>query len=506
MTGKKQALEELLQGFTLKFGDSAENRAIISSEISKFMKNREKIAIKDLDNLEELLLYKLTPVKKQLRRFSLSPIPTKQTNFPSPTLKIIKPALSPTPNRSTSIQNSSDMRNKIHLLPKFKRKDSQLFPSAAVPEYLYSKTSSNYSSLSPGRRTIKHVNDHWGKIARAESIKYQQEVQLSMRSGKEQQLEYWMELERQVQENKKKKEKMKNEKEIEVKLLGNRISEYEKQVIENRANKNQKKLKDFEDYKKCLEVAQHRKLKKKETIKTDKAFLETVLTSVNDEKRLKIEEKERINKEIEAENLNRALHKKLLKKEEKIQDSQKDLIHLMQVEKDLTENEIRYKEKIREKVELVHDDQRLFKFYPGQKSLKEYEEEANYKEKMNILKVIQEDEELRLKKIQDKVKNVEVVAGVLMKQVKESEEKKKEFKDYIKEQGEIWKQEDEEVRERNERKRLMRKIKQKEIKEELDRQVREKEERSCSELRLNLNESKINKEIYKSAVKVLGED
>ena len=91
-------------------------------------------------------------------------------------------------------------------------------------------------------------------------------------------------------------------------------------------------------------------------------------------------------------------------------------------------------------------------------------------------------------------------------QVKENEQKKAEIKSYIKEQGDIWKNEDDTVLRQLKEKKALKKKKQIEIKETLDRQIREKEEKILNDLQFSPAESRINKSIYSSAIKILGED
>lgn len=90
-------------------------------------------------------------------------------------------------------------------------------------------------------------------------------------------------------------------------------------------------------------------------------------------------------------------------------------------------------------------------------------------------------------------------------QIKETENKKLEFKSWIKEQGEIWKTEDDRVHEQIKTNKKNKKFRQQEIKDILDKQVREKEEKILSDLQLSPIESKINKNIVISAIKVLEE-
>ena len=94
---------------------------------------------------------------------------------------------------------------------------------------------------------------------------------------------------------------------------------------------------------------------------------------------------------------------------------------------------------------------------------------------------------------------------ILDQQMKENEEKKNEFKAWIKEQGDIWKDDDEKTYEEIKEIKKKKKIKQKEIKNILDQQVKAKEEKQLNDLQLSPVEVKINKNILSSAFKVLGE-
>lgn len=90
--------------------------------------------------------------------------------------------------------------------------------------------------------------------------------------------------------------------------------------------------------------------------------------------------------------------------------------------------------------------------------------------------------------------------------MKDNLEKRQEFKKMIKEQGEIWKNEDEDVREKQRVKKEMKKERQREIRETLDKQIKEKEQKMIENLQFTTVEMKINKNIYSSAIKILGEN
>ena len=111
----------------------------------------------------------------------------------------------------------------------------------------------------------------------------------------------------------------------------------------------------------------------------------------------------------------------------------------------------------------------------------------------------------KIKKIEQKTKDREDISAVLEAQIKETENKKLEFKSWVKEQGEIWKTDDEKAHEQIKANKKIKKFRQREIKEILDKQVREKEEKILADLQLSPAESKINKHIVISAIKVLEE-
>jgi hypothetical protein len=509
MTGKKQALEDLLQGFLLKFGDSSQNRSTISSEISKSLQSKEKITIQDLDELEEILLYKLNPSKKQVRRLSLSPLEIKSPSYPSPTLKHINPK--PEVNSTRSLSNPFPTDPQV-ASSKYQRKDSQIFPSPNLPSQVYNKTSSPYniskfpSSLSPGRETLRFKHDQWGKIARAESIKFKQEQELTIREAKERKKDYWIQLSKQVQEQKLRKEFLVKEREIEGKNVGKLVFEYENQVLQARLRTKQSKMQQMHDYEKIIQEKIQKNQEKKEKTLLDKEKLENSAISNNISIKLKRSHKEKLLKQIEAENQSTALQVRQKKQQLKDQDSHQDLLHLLQVEKSLTENQKKFKEIIQEKADLAHNQERLLKFFPLQKTLKDHLQEAEQEEKLQILKDLQEEEQKKARKIKEKHLKTEEVAEVLAQQVKESEQRKSEQKNYLKEQGEIWKLEDLQFEKTRQLKKQLKREKQQEIKLVLDKQVKEKEERELNYLQLTPVESKINAKIFQSAVKVLGEE
>jgi hypothetical protein len=329
MSRRKQALEELLQGFLLKFGNSAENQKIIADEISQFMKSRRKISIKELDDLEEILLYKLSPSKKTYRKYSLSPIDSLSFNNKfntSPTTLHLGSFPVTTKNNLRSHESRS----------KYYRRDNIIFPTDYIPEETsYEKAP---KTLTPNKNNFKKKNDEWGKILKAESIKFEREMEISAVKQKIMKQVYSTELDKQLEQINQRKDFLKKQKEDEIHQISQKIL-------------------DFEDYK--------QKVKNKRYEKT---------------------------KEIERINLSHANRKKLEKIEEKKKNSDEDSLHLANAHKDLQENEERHRNIIKSKLSIAHDEERLLKLVPSKpKSLKEYEAEANLKERETLQKIIEEE-------------------------------------------------------------------------------------------------------------------
>ena len=165
MNSRQQALDDLLQGFLMKFGDTIENKRIISEEIAVFSKKKLKITIKDLDELEEILLYKLNPSKKVYRKYSLSPIDSKLShrNFSnSPVPGIIKPLDDRNASRKYSeipINSNESQAKRIESNRKYTRKDNLIFSSDYVPEEFQSKTISPIKYSTPSKRMTKKQYD-----------------------------------------------------------------------------------------------------------------------------------------------------------------------------------------------------------------------------------------------------------------------------------------------------------------------------------------------------------
>ena len=129
-------------------------------------------------------------------------------------------------------------------------------------------------------------------------------------------------------------------------------------------------------------------------VKDDKSAIETNIKFVQSDEKRKIEEKGKMNKEIEYENIYNAKQRQLEKLELRNRDSHEDLLHIEKIAKDLNENTKKYREIIKSKLSIVHNEERLMKLVAIKpKSLRDYETEANLKEKEQLLQIIQEENE-----------------------------------------------------------------------------------------------------------------
>ncbi|OMJ70567.1 hypothetical protein SteCoe_31422 [Stentor coeruleus] len=511
MNKKKQALDELLDGFLRKFGDSRENRLIISEEIEKFMNNRAKIAIRDLDELEEILLYKLNPSKNVFRKFSLSPIDHYSRdpirNSPLGTLKNIEYRSSSrniytdksTHNDSSLISHNSRLNHK--------KRDNIIFPTDHVPEDVYSKTTFKKKNPMPTLKNNRVNYDQWGKILKAESVKYQKEIEIYMKKHKEAKLDYSLQLSKQIEENNKKRLELKAERDSEVEFLGKIVNNYELEKEQKKFFKQQLMLKQKEEYEKVMLEKANKMNQKLQTMRSDKELLNKTYVENQKEEQKKQEIKEKQIKDIEQENLTNAKQKKIEITERRVIDSQKDLLHLENAQVSFGENENKHRKLVYAKALIAHDEDRMMRLLKNKpKTLKDYENEANMKEQQDLLLTIQEEKILKKKKIDESKKKNEEITKILEKQMKDNLEKKQEFMKMVKEQGEIWKNEDDDVIEKQRVKKEMNKKRQKEIRDTLDRQIKEKEQKLIEDLQFTPVEMKINKNIYTSAVKILGEN
>ena len=207
-------------------------------------------------------------------------------------------------------------------------------------------------------------------------------------------MDYSFQLGKQIHELRKKREILKKEKESESLLI-------EKNCI------------DFEGYKEAMKTKKLEKIKKQnqeydlaiqQKINTTNSFLETkkndkesleksFAESMSDEKK-KIGNKEKINKEVALDNIFRANRKRLEKIEEKIKESQYDLLHIEVAQKEFSDNEMRHRKAIRSKLFIAHDETRLLKLVQNKpKSLRDYEEEANLREIEELKKNLEKEEE-----------------------------------------------------------------------------------------------------------------
>lgn len=396
MNKKKQALDELLDGFLAKFGDSRENRLIISEEIERFMKNKAKIFIRDLDELEEILLYKLNPSKKVFRKFSLSPIDNysrdPMRSSPLGTLKNIDYRSS-----SRNIYTDKSINNDLSPIShnsrlNHKKIDNIIFPTDKVPEDAYNKTVFKKKTPMPTLKNNRVYYDQWGKILKAESVKYQKEIEIYMKKHKEAKLDYSLQLSKQVEENNKKRLEQKIERDSEVEVLGRIVNNYEIEKEQKKLFKQQLILKQKEEYEKVMAEKANKMSQRFQTMRSDKELLNKSYVENQKEEQKKQEIKEKQLRDLEQENLTNAKQKKIEITEQKLIDSQNDILHLEKAQVSFGENEYKHRKLVYAKALVAHDEERMMRLLKNKpKNLNDYENEANMKEQQDLLKAIQEE-------------------------------------------------------------------------------------------------------------------
>ncbi|OMJ83649.1 hypothetical protein SteCoe_15376 [Stentor coeruleus] len=492
MNTKKQAMQDLFSGFVQKFGDSAVNRSTISKEIKELIRSKSKITVKDLDVLEKSIHSKLTNVFKP-KDLSMSPISKgpklESLNELSKTPKHIK--ISPI-KEPEKLNSSGDHLTYKHTL------DIQR-ENMSNSGFFTTQNRNNHSVRLEGKSNfrLKHKYDEWGKIVRHESVKYHKELLYLKEKNKLSKLDYYKQLHNQVTQSKMKLLTLKKEQETD-KVFNMKITaEHEESFNEVKKNKEirlkqqQKDLGEFLD-KKAIERQRYYENKKalKEEIQHDYT---TYLT----EEYKKRHNKDRVRKKIASENINIASNGKKIKEVEKSKIIRQEYEHLGKNAKVLDDSEKDYRDRMLRNVQKAHDLERLEKLIVVKpKTLKDYEDEANIKESF-MLSTIKETE--KIDTIKQKEKNEsskKLIFKTLELQVKEREEQKIKDDQWRKDQGIIWKMEDEIAHMQDSERKRDHKLRQMELKEFYDMQVQAKVYKSLADLQMTPDERKYHKKLY----------
>lgn len=489
MESKVQALKDLYHGMIRKVGDTSSNRVIVSTEIEKLVKTKSKLSVKDLDNLETQIFQK-TFNRTNENKKSLSPLRNtgKGEFFFNESLKKVSPL------RSLERKNESKT-------PK-KKQEIKIRESFISVKELGEFKNSFMGSLTPNKYFLKKKYDEWGKIIRADSVKYHKELESLKLKEKLNKLEYSNELMRQASD-------CKNLRAIEKKMR-----EEEEKITYQRRQQEQSELEN--NVKRQKEM-----MKIKEKQELDEAFMRRINNQVQN-LTMKMTEKDQNNqssfeyyqeevgkqmkrfkqkKQIANDNLYKSELKRLQQMDEKVRNLQQDLHHHETNAKTIIESEKKYKRLIEGKAQKAHNQKRLLKLIMVKpKALKEYENEASAQEMHMLQTSIERENKNDLKKIENLINKREELVKVLQVQVQERDKKNLLYKSIAKEQGEIWKRQDDIAKEEDNEKKRLKKRKQKEFKHFYDSQIQHKLEKDISEMQLSPTEKQINKDICKDKI------
>ena len=183
------------------------------------------------------------------------------------------------------------------------KKNNELFLQYKDINDYKNKTEYIPTSLTPNKTTLKHKYDDWGKIVRAESVKYHKEVEMLNKKHKINKLQYSSELIRQATEYKNKNFMNKKEREEEEKRNYEQCFKQNQDIINDEKKKKElialKQKQELDNF-----IYQKTNTKKQflETKKHDKEYLEHNSFEYLQEELKKRKIRDRIKKKIAKDN------------------------------------------------------------------------------------------------------------------------------------------------------------------------------------------------------------
>lgn len=170
MNNRQLAIQELCEGFTMKYRADVASKKLIHSEVQKYFHNRDKITVEDIDKLEEDIKRLCGYTKSSSTRDKISMSSTDKYPSLSETItNSIDPEQSPLisnyPQATTSLSPNKASGKKIVS----KKPDHTIFPAEGIFSHKHSWTDSR--DFLPGKSKLSDYDD-WGKIIKADHLKF----------------------------------------------------------------------------------------------------------------------------------------------------------------------------------------------------------------------------------------------------------------------------------------------------------------------------------------------
>jgi hypothetical protein len=339
------------------------------------VRSKSRITVRDIDNLEKNI--KATVQSPRLfNAEDFSPRQNRPKDEP-----ILKHSKTPKVYRMTPLDKSKKLVNVRDL---------------SIPGNTFETSPRGDLSLRSdflNKVKLKHQNDEWGKIIKNDSVKFRQEQEFLRTQARLQQMNYFNDLFKQICLKKQKNVVSKREQEMIEKEFVEKISnDVESKYKESQQMKMMKTYQEKYDMGNYLKTKTSQKLKNKEIKNIDKQNINNeILRFYSEEFESRVEKFKKL-KEVASDNITSSSNLKNLKTTEKKIELQQDQEHMFTNAKNLNESESKYKKLVKEKRKKAHNIERLEKLLIVKpKNLKQLQEEDEFKEKLRINEIINEE-------------------------------------------------------------------------------------------------------------------
>lgn len=464
MDNKRAALKEFSEVLLKKYGRTEQTQSFIKAELKKF-KEKSRICVSDLDSFESSV--------KNSKFLRLSPVSPESNIYST----YNQARLTPKPNFSRENTENFLLKGTVKHTGKkkvFKMPDNPIFPLENVTHYeSISNPWKNYSNFSPHSPVLEHI-DVWGKIHKADFIKFQSENKRKQQKSQLEQLEYKEFLEKQIREQR----KFAEIDQTPVFLPQNRFAKH-REVQFIKKNLDEMVLNNYEK-------------RKKESL--NKTQEETQMVKQWElekrQEKLKFLEKIRGKHEVDLENTLQMRKARIKRLEERSDSVRKSRELLKERISQLDSTEISKKNLINARISFVHNENRLKQLLP-------VPEKRSHSDFSNATSLIIGKSRVRNK---EKEKNY---CEELKRQIQEKNKKDLKNQELAMEQSEIWKEAEKKALEEDKNNKKAKKELQRKRREELERQVSQRMQREINEIMFTDHEAKVNKQIFEASLSIL---
>ncbi|OMJ87557.1 hypothetical protein SteCoe_10736 [Stentor coeruleus] len=474
MNNRKLAIQELCEGFTVKYRADAASKKLIHSEVQKYLQNKDKITVEDLDKLEEDIkrlcgCTKSSSTRGKVSISSIDKYPIISETLTSSLDPEQSPLVSNYPQAATSLSPNKASGKKIV----GKYPDHTIFPAEGIFSHKHSWTDSR--DYLPGKSKLSDYDD-WGKIVKADHLKFLNEEKLNKIKYRNQQAYYRRVLLDQIDL----KKKLKNDEVVQG------ISRFDS--FQNSPKKNSEEKKHLDEIvrkkKEDTEKKHQNKLEEQKAMRLRWAELEEIEIK-------RMIEKRKVQCELAKEQLIQAkarTHSKYIINELEKQHSNSLIEDSIKKIDDAEKLKI---EVVHKRIQYVHDEDRLKKLLP-----------RNTPHRRATSEMPEAQSPSFENPSSPRIKN-EAYLQALKKQIEDKRLRDSEYKKQQKEQGLLWKEQDQKAKHDDFVKKLKKLHIQKTLRDEYFDNIQAKQKKKYEDYQLSPSEVGINKKIYENSLAIL---